>query len=49
MSYGEYVSHVLGLLDWLGILTPIKYGLIFVLSLAGMSAFAGFLRGRGSG
>lgn len=44
-SYNEFVSHVLGMLDAFGVLTPLKWLLLFGLSIAGFWAFIGVLRG----
>jgi hypothetical protein len=44
-SYSEFVSHILGLLDYLGVLSPIKFGLMFILALMGITAFVRFMSG----
>jgi hypothetical protein len=44
-SYSEFVSHILGLLDFLGVLSPIKFGLMFILALMGITAFVRFMSG----
>jgi hypothetical protein len=46
MTYGEFAGHVFGLLETLGVLEPLKFFLLFVLAVAGMSAFIKFLSGR---
>jgi len=48
-TYDEFMSHVLALMNYFGVLGPIRYLLLFVLVLAGMSAFIRFLAGRASG
>ena len=46
MEYGEFVSHVLGLLDAVGVLDIIRNFHLFLLAGAGMMAFVSWLRGR---
>lgn len=46
-SYGEYVSHVLGMLNSLGILQPIQFMLLFVLVIAGMGMLVRMMSGGG--
>lgn len=44
-SYGEFVSHVLGILNSLGVLEPLRYFILFVLVVAGMTLLIRMMSG----
>lgn len=45
MDFQEFVSHAVGLLEFLGILVYIRYGFYFMLASAGTFAFVKLLSG----
>jgi hypothetical protein len=46
LDYGTFAGHVFGLLETLGVMEPLKYFLLFILAVAGMSVFLKMLAGR---
>ena len=48
-DYGQFVSYVLGLLQSFQLLEPMKYFLLFVLSVAAMRVLVRFMTGGGGG
>lgn len=45
-TYGKYVSQIYGMLAGFGVLEPVRWFVLFVLSIAGFLAFVSFLKGR---